>query len=69
MAVWTGDKSGPYGVAPDIYFSFPVVCQNGQYTVVQNVPIDKFSEERLKATNQELVAEKNDVGAMAQRAK
>jgi len=69
MGVWTGDKNGPYNTAPDIYYSFPVVCQNGAYTVVQNVPVDKFSAERMEATNKELVQEKKDVGALAQRAK
>jgi len=67
MAVWTGDKDTAYGVDRDIYYSFPVVCQHGQYTVVQNVPIDKFSAERMEATNKELVGEKKDVGALAQR--
>jgi len=67
MAVWTGEKGGPYGAAADIYYSYPVVCQNGQYTVVQNVPVDKFSAERMEATNKELVAEKKDVGPLAQR--
>jgi len=69
MGVWTGDKNGPYNTASDIYYSFPVVCQNGAYTIVQNVPIDKFSAERMEATNKELVQEKKDVGALAQRAK
>jgi len=67
MAVWTGDKDTPYGVDRDIYYSFPVICLHGQYTVVQNVPIDKFSAERMDATNKELAAEKKDVGALAQR--
>ena len=69
MGVWTGNKDTPYGTEKDIYYSFPVVCQHGQYTVVQNVPIDKFSAERMEITNKELVAEKKDVGALAQRAK
>jgi len=67
MAVWTGDKAGPYGTSADIYYSFPVVCRDGQYTVVQNVPVDKFSAERMQITNNELVAEKKDVGELAQR--
>jgi len=67
MAVWTGEKGGPYGAGADIYYSYPVVCQGGQYTVVQNVPVDKFSAERMEATNKELLAEKKDVGPLAQR--
>jgi len=67
MAVWTGKDSGPHGAAGDIYFSYPVVVENGRYTVVQNLPIDSFSAERLVATNAELLAEKKDVGELAQR--
>jgi len=69
MGVWTGEKGGVYGAGADIYYSYPVVCQNGQYTIVQNVPVDKFSAERMEATNKELLAEKKDVGALAQRGK
>merc|ERR1712232_945739 len=48
MGVWTGKESqGPYGTAPDIYYSYPVVCENGEYVVVQNIPIDPFSAERM----------------------
>jgi len=68
MGVWTGLEGGDYGTAKDIYYSYPVVCERGKYTVVQNVPIDKFSAERMNATNAELVAEKKDCGALAQRA-
>jgi len=68
MGVWTGYGSGAYGTAEDIYYSYPVVVDNGRYTIVQNVPIDKFSAERMQITNDELVAEKKDVGELAQRA-
>ncbi len=36
MAVWS---DGSYGAEEGIYYSFPVVCCNGAYTIVQNVPI------------------------------
>jgi malate dehydrogenase len=51
MGVWTGNgKVGDYGTSPDIYYSFPVVCADGEYTIVQNVPVDKFSAERMQKT-------------------
>jgi len=68
MAVWTGKEGGPYGAGKDIYFSYPVVVDaTGKYTIVQNVPIDKASAEYLTATNNELLAEKKDVGELALR--
>ncbi|ELR24097.1 malate dehydrogenase [Acanthamoeba castellanii str. Neff] len=68
MGVWTGNgKVGDYGTSPDIYYSFPVVCADGEYTIVQNVPVDKFSAERMQKTNDELVSEKNGVGELAKR--
>lgn len=51
MAVWTGNGNvGDYGTGSDIYYSFPVVCAGGEYTIVQNVPIDKFSADRMQKT-------------------
>jgi malate dehydrogenase len=67
MAVWTGTNGGDYGASADIYYSYPVVCEGGRYAIVQNLPVDKFSAERMQATNDELVAEKKDVGALATR--
>jgi malate dehydrogenase len=68
MGVWTGNaKVGDYGTTPDIYYSFPVVCAESEYIIVQNVPIDKFSAERLQKTNDELVSEKKAVGDMCKR--
>jgi malate dehydrogenase len=68
MAVWTGSGPvGDYGTTPDIYYSFPVVCADGEYTIVQNVPVDKFSAQKLQETNDELVSEKKDIGALAKR--
>jgi malate dehydrogenase len=68
MGVWTGNGNvGDYGTTPDIYYSFPVVCADGEYTVVQNVPVDKFSADRMQKTNDELVSEKSAIGDLAKR--
>lgn len=58
MAVWS---DGSYGAEEGIYYSFPVVCANGQYTIVQNVPIDPATAKKMEATNQELIAERDAV--------
>jgi len=67
MAIWTGDKGGDYGVAKDIYYSFPVTCQNGKYSVVKDLAINDFSRQRMKATEKELQDERTDCGDLAVR--
>jgi len=57
-------SDGSYGITKGIYSSFPVTCSNGQYTIVQNVPIDPFSASRIEASHQELLSERNDVAAL-----
>jgi len=51
-------SDGSYDTTKGLYYSFPVVCEGGEYTIVQNVPISKFSLERLKATDKELNEER-----------
>jgi len=71
MAVWTGtdSKSTPYGTTSEIYYSYPVICANGNYQIVPNVPIDQASAKRMQATNDELVKERSDAGELAVRQK
>ncbi len=52
---------GSYGVAPGIIFSYPVTCKDGQYSIVQGLEIDTFSQERLDATEKELREEREAV--------
>ncbi|MCX7087696.1 MAG: hypothetical protein NTV00_06535 [Methylococcales bacterium] len=35
-------------------YSFPVTVKNGQFAIVQGLPINKFSAERMKASENEL---------------
>ncbi|MDN3556140.1 malate dehydrogenase [Halomonas maura] len=49
---------GSYGVEPGIMYSYPVVCQNGKYEIVQDLEIDDFSRERMNATETELREER-----------
>jgi len=61
MAVYS---DGSYGTEVGIYFSFPVVCSYGGYQIVQNIPIDPFSAKMLQKTNDELVAERDQVSKL-----
>ncbi|UYG06790.1 malate dehydrogenase [Halomonas sp. M4R1S46] len=49
---------GSYGVEPGIMYSYPVVCQNGKYEIVQGLEVDDFSRDRMNATETELREER-----------
>lgn len=51
-------SDGSYGVAPGIIFSYPVTCANGEYTIVQDLPVSEFSQSRIDATEVELREER-----------
>jgi len=53
--------SGAYGIADGIFYSYPTVCKNGKYEIVENLPIDSFSAEKIKATEKELLEERDMV--------
>lgn len=40
---------------------YPCVCKNGDYQIVQGLPIDAFSRERMLATEQELREERASI--------
>lgn len=50
-------SDGSYGIESGLIFSFPVVVKDGEITIVQNLEINKFSQERLKLTETELKEE------------
>jgi malate dehydrogenase len=49
---------GSYGIEPGIVYSFPCVCENGDYRIVQDLEIDEFSRSRMDATEAELREER-----------
>jgi len=49
---------GSYGIEPGIIYSFPCVCENGDYRIVQGLDIDDFSRSRMAATEAELREER-----------
>jgi malate dehydrogenase len=57
-------SQGEYGVDAGIWYSYPVVCEGGQYSIVGNAPIDSFSQARMEATRKELLEEKKAVASM-----
>jgi len=68
----TGDRwtsaavvsDGSYGVPEGLISSFPVRGVDGRWEIVQGLPIDAFSRERIDASVAELVAERDAVRAL-----
>ena len=54
-------SDGSYGITKGIIYSFPVTCQNGSYSIVQNLDIDEFSKECMKLTENELLEERSAI--------
>ena len=54
-------SDGSYGIKPGIIFSYPVTCENGEYSIVQGLELDAFSQDRLDVTEQELREERDAV--------
>lgn len=56
---------GEYGVEEGVYFSFPVRCLGGgKYEVVEGMELDEFSWKYIKATADELYAERAEAKAI-----
>lgn len=67
---WYGTKAGEpcsmgvisdgntYGVPAGIIYSFPLVCEGGEWKIVEGLKIDEFSRKKLDATAKELVDER-----------
>jgi malate dehydrogenase len=49
---------GSYGIAPGVFYSYPVRCKGGSYEIVQGLEIDDFSRSRMDATDAELREER-----------
>ncbi|MCC2278827.1 malate dehydrogenase [Streptomyces morookaense] len=61
---WTSmgiPSDGSYGVPEGLISSFPVVCKDGKYEIVQGLEINEFSRTRIDASVQELVEERDAV--------
>lgn len=61
---WTSmaiPSDGSYGISEGLIYSFPVTCNNGKYEIVQGLELDDFSREKMQATEQELIEERDAV--------
>ncbi len=51
-------SDGSYGIEAGIVYSYPCVCKDGEYEIVQGLEVDEFSRERMDATEAELREER-----------
>jgi len=54
-------SDGSYGIDKGLIYSFPCVCKNGDWEIVQGVEINDFSRAKMEATEQELQEERDAV--------
>ena len=54
-------SNGDYGIPRDVMFGYPVTCAGGEYSLVEGLPIDAFSQECINKTLAELQAEQDGV--------
>ncbi|WP_020673357.1 malate dehydrogenase [Amycolatopsis nigrescens] len=54
-------SDGSYGVPEGLISSFPVTAKDGKYEIVQGLEINEFSRQRIDASVQELVEERDAV--------
>jgi len=57
-------SDGSYGVPEGIISSFPCVCSDGAYEIVQGLDINDYSRDKIDATAAELVAERDAVAGL-----
>jgi len=53
-------SDGSYNIKEGVVYSFPVTISNGEYTIVQNLPIDTFSRAKMDETAAELFEEREE---------
>jgi malate dehydrogenase len=54
-------SDGSYGIPKDVMYGFPVVCKDGKYEIVRDLPIDDFSRTMMDKTLAELEEERAGV--------
>ena len=54
-------SDGSYGIPEGVIFGFPVTAQNGEYSLVRDLPIDEFSQKAIDKTLGELEEERAGV--------
>ena len=54
-------SDGSYGIEAGLIYSYPTICEGGDWRIVEGVQINDFSRERMTATETELKEERDAV--------
>lgn len=57
-------SDGSYDIEEGLIYSFPCVCKDGEWQIVQGLAIDDFSRSKMDATAQELKDERDAVKSL-----
>lgn len=57
-------SDGSYGTPEGIISSFPCTCADGEYSIVQGLDVNEFSQGRIDASTTELVNERDTVAGL-----
>ena len=57
-------SDGSYGVPAGLISSFPCTCANGEYSIVQGLPINDFSRKMIDSSVAELIDERDAVRSL-----
>ena len=59
-------SDGSYGIEKGLIYSFPCVCENGDWSIVDNLEISAFSQLKMSETEAELIEERDAVRDLLQ---
>ncbi len=54
-------SDGSYGIPEGLVYSYPCVCKDGDFEIVQGLEINEFSRNKMDATAKELAEERDTV--------
>ena len=54
-------SDGSYGISEGIIFSYPIVCNNTDYSIVQGLDLDDYSLGSIKRSEKELLEEREAI--------
>ena len=57
-------SDGSYGITEGLIYSFPCVCKDGDWSIVQGLEINDFSRAKMQATEKELAEERDAVQSL-----
>ncbi len=54
-------SDGSYDIPTGVVYGFPVTCHNGDYQIVQNLPISELGHQHMLENYRELLKEREQI--------